>query len=210
MPHSLDALFAKLSRSKPSPAAPVEYLVVGLGNPGKDYENTRHNVGFDAVDCLAGKYSCQLTRLKFKSLCGTAVIEGKQVLLMKPNTFMNLSGQAVSEAMRFYKIPIERVLVISDDISLDVGQTRIRRKGSAGGHNGLKNIIALAGGENFPRIKIGVGKKPSPDYDLVKWVLGHFSQEEQKLLAPAIENAAQAVPLILSGNMDEAMNRFNS
>lgn len=211
MPHSLDALFAKISSQNTSKyAGPVEYIIVGLGNPGKEYENTRHNVGFMAVDMLAQKYSVRADKLKFKSLCCDTVIASKRVLLMKPSTYMNLSGQAVTEAMQFYKIPIENVLVISDDISLDVGKLRCRRKGSDGGHNGLKNIIYLTGKDTFPRIKLGVGKKPTPEYNLADWVLSRFTDDEALKLKDALTAAVDCAELIIDGKMDEAMNRHNS
>lgn len=211
MPHSLDALFAKISSQNTSKySGPIEYIIVGLGNPGKEYENTRHNVGFMAVDMLAQKYGCRIDKLKFKSLCCDTVINSKRVLIMKPSTYMNLSGQAVTEAMQFYKIPIENVLVISDDISLDVGKLRCRRKGSDGGHNGLKNIIYLTGQNTFPRIKLGVGKKPNPEYNLADWVLSRFTDKELSELKNSLSAAVDAAELILQGKMDEAMNRHNS
>lgn len=211
MPHSLDALFAKISSQNTSKySGPIEYIIVGLGNPGKEYENTRHNVGFMAVDMLAEKYGCRIDKLKFKSLCCDTVINSKRVLIMKPSTYMNLSGQAVTEAMQFYKIPIENVLVISDDISLDVGKLRCRRKGSDGGHNGLKNIIYLTGQNTFPRIKLGVGKKPNPEYNLADWVLSRFTDKELSELKNSLSAAVDAAELILQGKMDEAMNRHNS
>ena len=152
------------SKKADVPAGPVDFLIVGLGNPGKEYDNTRHNAGFMAVDRIAGELGVKIDRLKFKSLCGDGMLAGHRVLLMKPSTFMNLSGQAVQEAAAFYKIPMERVLVFLDDISLEPGHVRIRRKGTDGGHNGLKNIIYLTGSDQFPRVKIGVGAKPHPDY----------------------------------------------
>ncbi|MBC8610839.1 Peptidyl-tRNA hydrolase [uncultured Ruminococcus sp.] len=188
----------------------VEYLIVGLGNPDRKYENTRHNAGFMAVDVIAAENHCSVDRLKYKSLTGQCTIAGHKCLLMKPTTYMNLSGQAVVEAMNFYKIPPERVIVLFDDISLDVGKLRIRRKGSHGGHNGMKNIIYLSGKDTFPRIKIGVGKKPHPEYDLADWVLSAFRAEEQKLLAPVLQYCAEAVALMVEGKTDQAMNQFNS
>lgn len=185
------------------------YIVVGLGNPGSEYENTRHNAGFMALDTLAEKYNIKVDRLKFKSLCGMGTIESKRVLLMKPSTYMNLSGQAVTEAMAFYKTPPERTIILSDDISLDTGKLRIRRKGSDGGHNGIKNIIYLSGSDQFPRIKIGVGAKPA-QWNLADWVLSHFSEQELKNVEQACACVSEAVPLILQGNMDKAMNKFNS
>lgn len=187
----------------------VEWLIVGLGNPGKEYDNTRHNVGFMAIDRLAEKSHTEIKRIKFKGLCGECSLAGQKALLLKPSTFMNLSGQSVQEAMSFYKIPSERVIVLYDDINLEPGKLRIRRKGSDGGHNGIKNIIYLTGSDQFPRVKIGVGKKPHPDYDLKDWVLSRFTQQEQKDLSPALENACAAVELIVKGETDRAMNLYN-
>lgn len=187
-----------------------DYLIVGLGNPGAKYEMTRHNAGFLAVDLLAVKENLNIKKLKYHALVGDAVINGKKCLVMKPQTFMNNSGEAISEAARFYKIPPERVIVISDDFSFDVGQIRIKRKGSAGGHNGLKSIIAHLGSENFPRIKVGVGKKPNADYDIIDWVLGRFPKELEKDLKSALENAVDALPYIVNEEIDKAMNLFNS
>lgn len=188
----------------------VEYMVVGLGNPDKKYENTRHNTGFICLDKVAEKFGANVNRIKFKSLVGECTIDGKKVLLMKPQTYMNNSGQAVVEAMNFYKIPAEKVVLIFDDISLDVGKMRIRRKGSDGGQNGVKNIIYLSGKDTFPRIKVGIGKKPHPDYDLAKWVLSKFSSDEIKLIDQMADNCCVALPYILEGNVDKAMNLFNS
>lgn len=198
--------------SKPAaiPAGPVEWIAVGLGNPGRDYENTRHNAGFCAVERIAGKCGVKIDRLKFKSLCADTTFGGKRVLLMKPSTFMNCSGEAVREAMQFYKIPAERVLVLFDDVSLDPGRLRIRRQGSDGGHNGIKNMIYLTGKDTFPRIKIGVGKKPHPEYDLAAWVLGKFPKELADTMDKAYERAAEAAQLIIEGKIDEAMNRYNA
>ena len=187
----------------------IEYLIVGLGNPGRQYEGTRHNAGFISLDYIAGELGVKVNRIKFNSTVGEARISGKRCLLMKPSTFMNLSGQAVTEAMRFYKIPPERTLIIFDDISLDAGAMRVRRKGSDGGHNGMKNIIYLSGSDAFPRIKVGVGKKPHPDYDLKDWVLSRFSSQDAKLITDLLPNIKSAAELIIAGNIDEAMNRFN-
>ena len=201
-------MFEKLFSRPSVPAGPVQYLVVGLGNPGSKYENTRHNAGFLTMDYIAEKYGARIDRLKFKGLCGDAVIGGVRTLLLKPSTFMNLSGQSVTEAMSFYKIPAEKVIVIYDDISLPPGRLRIRRKGSDGGHNGMKNIIYLSGSDAFPRVKIGVGQKPHPDYDLAKWVLSRFTAGEQKLLREEMDRIADAAELVLAGRIDEAMNRY--
>ena len=190
-------------------AGPVEWLVVGLGNPGPKYEWTRHNVGFLVVDELAERANIPVQKLKYKALTNTTVIGGQSVLLMKPTTYMNNSGEAVAAAANFYKIPPEHVLVMYDDISLAPGKLRIRRKGSAGGHNGIKSIIALLGTEEFPRIRVGVGAKPTPQYDLADWVLSKFTPEEQTALQPALEQAAEAASLIVQDKMDQAMNRFS-
>ena len=190
-------------------AGPVEWLVVGLGNPGSKYEWTRHNMGFLVVDELAERLSIPVQRLKFKALTNTAVLGGKSVLLMKPTTYMNLSGEAVGQAARFYKIPPERVLVISDDVALPQGKLRVRRSGSAGGHNGLKNIISHLGTDQFPRIKVGVGQKPSPDSDMVNWVLGTFTGQDRKVMEEAISRAADAVTVLLQHGIDQAMASYN-
>lgn len=187
----------------------IEFLVVGLGNPDRKYENTRHNSGFIMLDYIADKLSVKVNRVKFKSTVGEARMGGHRVLLMKPSTYMNNSGQAVVEAMNFYKIPAENVIVLLDDINLDVGKMRIRSKGSDGGQNGMKNIIYLSGSDKFPRIKIGIGKKPNPDYDLAAWVLSRFTKDEFKALEKVAENSYDAVELIMDGNISEAMNRYN-
>ena len=188
---------------------PVEWLVVGLGNPGPKYEWTRHNMGFLVIDELAERESIPVQRLKFKALTNTAVIGGRSVLLIKPTTYMNLSGEAVGQAARFYKIPPERVLVISDDVALPQGKLRVRRSGSAGGHNGLKNIIAHLGSDQFPRVKVGVGGKPHPDSDMADWVLGPVTGQDRKAMEEAISRAADAVTLLLDKGVDQAMAKFN-
>ena len=187
----------------------VEYLVVGLGNPDRKYENTRHNTGWMALDYIAEKLDCRLNKIKYKSLIGTCEIGNAKVMLMKPTTYMNNSGQAVVEAMNFYKIPAENVIVIFDDISLNVGKMRIRSKGSDGGQKGMRSIINLSGSQAFPRIKIGIGAKPNPDWDLADWVLSKFTDKEMKDLEKMFENAYKAVELIIDGQMDRAMNLFN-
>lgn len=187
-----------------------EYLIVGLGNPGKKYEFTRHNAGFLFVDILSEKFAFTVKKLKFHALIGEARINGKRCLVMKPQTMMNCSGEAVKEACSFYKIPPENVIVVFDDISLDVGKLRIRRNGSAGGHNGIKSIINHLGSDNFPRIKVGVGAKPHPDYDLGDWVLSEFTRTEGKQLRVAVDNACEAVALMVSGETERAMSNFNS
>ncbi len=197
-------------KKREKPSGGVDYMIVGLGNPGSEYEATRHNAGFIVVDMLAEKLGCGLTKLKFKSLYGTADIGGKKCLILKPQTFMNNSGEAVRDAAAFYKIPAENIIVVSDDISLDVGRLRIRRKGSDGGHNGLKSIIYLLNSDNFARIKVGVGKKPHPDYDLAAWVLSRFKNDEVDDLKKAAENACDAIKLMVEGKTDMAMNKFNS
>ena len=187
----------------------VEYLVVGLGNPDKKYENTRHNCGWMAIDHLADKLGCKVNKIKFKSFVGECRINNKRALLMKPTTYMNNSGQAVVEAMNFYKLPPENVIVIFDDISLDVGKMRIRQKGSDGGQKGMRSIIYLSGKDTFPRIKIGIGAKPNPDWDLADWVLSRFSKDEGKLLEEMFDNAADAIALMVDGKIDRAMNLYN-
>ena len=190
-------------------AGKIEYIIAGLGNPGIQYENSRHNAGFMAVDKMCGKYGFAVQNHKFKSLVGEAVIGKKRCLVMKPETYMNNSGEALSQAMNFYKIPLENVIVIYDDISLEPGHIRIRRKGSAGGHNGIKSIIALCGGEDFPRIKLGVGKKPHPDYDLADWVLGKFTPEQQKDFDSTLDEVCAAAELMVGDDISQAMNLFN-
>lgn len=205
------SIFDKLKGiSTPAVSGPVEYLIVGLGNPGTQYEFTRHNAGFLSISALAERYNVKIDRAKYKSLCADIMIRGKRCLLMKPQTFMNKSGEAVVEAMNFYKIPAERLIVIYDDISLDPSHLRIRRKGTDGGHNGIKNIIYLTGKDDFPRIKVGVGKKPHPKYDLADWVLSSFTNDEKVLMVEAFEKAASAAELIVEGKIDEAMNKYNS
>ena len=186
-----------------------DYIIAALGNPGAKYEMTRHNAGFLAIDMLAMKQNKEIKRLKFHALTCDAEIEGKKCLLMKPQTFMNNSGEAIGEAAKFYKIPPQNIIVLSDDISLDVGKIRIRRKGSAGGHNGLKSIIAHLGSEDFPRVKIGVGKKPNAYMDLADWVLGRFPKELEPQLKEALENANGAISLIVQDKFDRAMNLYN-
>lgn len=193
-----------------APAGPPEYLIVGLGNPGLEYAQTRHNAGFMTLDLLAEREHTEIKRMKFKSLCGDAVIAGKRCLLMKPTTYMNNSGQAVAEAMQLYKLPIDHIIVVYDDISLEPSRLRIRRKGSDGGHNGIKSIIYLTGEDTFPRIKLGVGKKPRPDYNLADWVLSRFTKEELEQLHIAAEHACESIALMVNGKIDEAMNRYNA
>ena len=203
-------IFKQIESKEPVAAGAVEYIIVGLGNPGTEYENTRHNIGFMTIDMLCEKYKVSCKKLKFKSLTCDVMIVGKRCLIMKPSTFMNKSGEAVTEAMSFYKIPPERTIIVFDDISLEPGKMRIRRKGSDGGHNGIKNIIYLSGFDTFPRIKMGVGAKPHPDYNLADWVLGHFKKEDGEKLEQCFDNAVSALELIVDGKIDQAMNKFNS
>ena len=202
-------LFKQIEKKDSSSGGTVEYIVVGLGNPGAQYTHTRHNAGFLAVDDLAERYGARVDRAKFKALVGEAVIAGKRVLLMKPQTFMNLSGEAVGEAVRFYKLPVERVILLSDDISLEVGRLRVRRKGSAGGHNGLKSVQAHLGSDEYPRIKLGVGQKPHADYDLVDWVLSSFSEEELRALTDSFDTLQKGLEAILASDIDNAMQICN-
>jgi PTH1 family peptidyl-tRNA hydrolase len=190
-------------------SGPVEYLIVGLGNPDKKYENTRHNCGWLALDYIADKRGCKVNKIKYKSFVGECTIAGKRVMLMKPTTYMNNSGQAVTEAMRFYKLPPENVIVIFDDVSLDVGKMRIRQKGSDGGQKGMRSIIYLSGQDTFPRIKIGIGAKPNPQWELADWVLSRFSKEEMQTLETMFDNANEAVELMIDGRIDRAMNMYN-
>ncbi len=208
---SIADIFKKLeSERTPAPQGAVEYIICGLGNPGTQYEGTRHNIGFMTIDTLCEKYKLDCKKLRFKSLTCDAMISGKRCLIMKPTTFMNNSGEAVTEAMSFYKIPPERTIIVFDDISLEPGKLRIRRKGSDGGHNGIKSIIYLSGSDMFPRIKMGVGAKPHPDYNLADWVLGHFRKEQAEALETAMDNAVSSIELMVGGKMNEAMNKFNS
>ena len=188
----------------------IDWLVVGLGNPGRKYEGTRHNAGFMAADALAEKLNIRVDRLKFHALIGDGMCGEQRILLVKPQTFMNLSGQAVDEIMQFYKIPAERLLVMCDDISLDPGKLRIRRKGSHGGQNGMRNIIDMIETSDFIRIKLGIGAKPHPDYSLADWVLSHFTAGELKEMEQSAARAAEAAEMIVNGNIDKAMNLFNS
>ncbi|MCI8423853.1 MAG: aminoacyl-tRNA hydrolase [Lawsonibacter sp.] len=187
----------------------ASWLLVCLGNPGEKYENTRHNVGFLVADEVAERCHAPIQRLKFKALTNLLSVAGERVLVMKPVTYMNLSGEAVGEAAAFYKIPPERVLVVSDDTALALGRLRIRAKGSAGGHNGLKSIIQHLGTDQFPRLRVGVGKKPHPDYDLADWVLSRFQGEDRKTIDAAVKRAADAIECILAHGVDQGMSRFN-
>ena len=186
-----------------------DWLIVGLGNPGDNYSRTRHNVGFRTVDILGAKLGIKIDRAKFRGLYGQGTYNGQKVILLKPQTFMNLSGLSVMDAARFYKLPPEKIIVVFDDISLDVGRLRIRGDGSAGGHNGIKSIIGSLNSQSFPRVKVGVGAKPHPDYDLADWVLSAFPPAEEKLLGPALERAADACLSLIDHGVYETANRYN-
>lgn len=200
-------LFRKIE--SPAASSPVTRMVVGLGNPGANYDGTRHNAGFIAIDAIAKARGASPFRLKFQALVSECVIGEERVLLMKPETFMNLSGEAVGEAARFYKLPAEHIIVLCDDISFAPGALRIRRKGSAGGHNGLKSIIAHLGTDTFVRFRLGVGEKPSPDYDLADWVLGKFPKDDLAAVTKTAEALPEALALWFSGKEDICMSRFS-
>ena len=185
------------------------WLIVGLGNPGRDYAHTRHNAGFRALDILADKLGCKVEKLKYQGLYGQATYKGRKVLLLKPQTYMNLSGRSVLQLSAFFRIPPKNIIVMFDDISLEPGRLRVRADGSAGGHNGIKSIIQELGSQDFPRVKIGVGAKPHPDFDLADWVLSGFTAQEEKALTPALERAADAALAIMEYGVPEAANRFN-
>ena len=203
------SLFEKWKTNR-SPSGAPEFLIVGLGNPGPQYEFTRHNAGFLCMDLLAQQLGVKIDRIKFKSVVADVAIEGSRCILMKPQTFMNNSGEAVRDAANFYKIPPEHIIILFDDISLPPGKLRIRRKGSDGGHNGIKSILYLLGSDQFPRIKLGVGAKPRPDYDLADWVLSTFQKDELSRMKEAMEKACEAVPLLVREETDRAMNLYNS
>ena len=185
------------------------WLIVGLGNPGKDYERTRHNCGFRAIDILAQKLNCKVDKSKFQGLYGQTNYDGKKVFLLKPQTYMNLSGRSILQLSAYFSIPPQRIIVLFDDIFLVPGKIRIRRDGSAGGHNGIKSIIQELGSQEFPRVKIGVGAKAHPEQDLADWVLSSFSKDEEKALASALENSADAALKIIESSVDAAANKFN-
>lgn len=189
--------------------ASCDWMIVGLGNPGEKYARTRHNVGFRVLSLLAQQQNVKINRAKFSALSAMTSIGGQKVLLLMPQTFMNLSGQAVSQAAAFYRIPPERIVVVFDDISLPVGRLRVRPDGSAGGHNGIKSVIASLGSQAFPRVKVGIGAKPCPEYDLADWVLSTFSAAEEKALSSAVERAADAAADIVQKGAADAMNRYN-
>lgn len=200
------AFFKKKTSSISMPVSgPVEFIIAGLGNPGKEYELTRHNAGFLCIDVLCNREHFTTDRIKYKALCADVMINGHRCLVMRPQTYMNNSGEAIKEAAFFYKIPPERCIVIFDDIDISLGALRIKKKGSAGTHNGIKSIIAHLGSDNFPRIKIGVGNKPHPDYDLKDYVLGSFSKQEQTTLKNTMEKACDAISLIVGGDIDKAL-----
>lgn len=197
-------------KSKDFSSAAIDAVIVGLGNPESKYDRTRHNAGFMAIDRLCEKYDARLTKMKFKAIYNAVDINGMRVLLVKPQTYMNNSGESVSEILRFYKIGLDKLIVLCDDISLDVGKLRIRRKGSDGGQKGLRSIIDLVGSQDFTRIKIGIGNKPNPEYNLADWVLSRFTDGETETLDTALDNAASAAVMIAGGNIDRAMNKYNS
>ena len=201
-------LFKKISSESKS-AEPVSFVIAGLGNPGNQYIHTRHNTGFLAIDYICKKYGAKVNRSAHKGLIGDVVIAGKRVLLVKPQTFMNLSGECVRAVLDYYKLTNEDLIVIYDDVSLDVGRLRVRRDGSAGGHNGIKSMIEQLGTNVFPRVKVGVGQKPHPDYDLASWVLSEFSEKELETLDPVFETATLGIEKILNGNVDDAMQICN-
>lgn len=210
MASTLDSLFALIGKNRTPPGGPPEFMIVGLGNPGDRYDGTRHNAGFMALDGLAARLEAKVDRIGFRALYGMAEVAGRRALLLKPQTFMNLSGESVRDAAEFYKLPMERVIVLVDDIDLPVGRLRVRGKGSAGGHNGLKNIIYLTGTDVFPRVRIGVDPKPRRDYDLAEWVLGRVPKEKQPLFADALARAGQAAVDIVDHGVADAMNRYNA
>ena len=207
---SIFDLFKQIESQTPAVTGPPEYIIAGLGNIGEKYQNTRHNAGFMMIDAFAAQCGAKFGKHQFKSNTTLTECGGVRCLLLKPDTFMNLSGQAVTEAMQFYQIPPEHVIVIYDDINLGVGELRIRKKGSDGGHNGMKNIIYLSGADTFPRIRIGIGQKPHPDYDLADWVLSAFSAEDRETLADTAKTVCAALALMLEGKTDLAMSRFNT
>lgn len=202
-------LFKTINHTK-NKISPIEYLVVGLGNPGRQYENSKHNTGFLTIDYIAETLSVKIDQIKFQSLIADAMISDKHVLLMKPQTFMNLSGRAVIQAASFYKVPVQNIIVIYDDVSLLPGKIRIRKKGSAGGHNGIKSIISLLGSDDFPRIKVGVGSKPSDDWDLADWVLSPFTQKDREQIGLSFKKSYNSLKLIINNDYQSAMTQYNS
>ncbi|MDE5770076.1 MAG: aminoacyl-tRNA hydrolase [Ruminococcus sp.] len=206
---SIFDVFDRISQNSASQTGKMEYVIAGLGNPGMQYDNTRHNAGFGVLDLLASQLGTEINRLRFKGKTTEVNIDDVRCLLLKPTTYMNNSGESIVQALEFYKIDVTKLIVVCDDISLDCGKIRIRRKGSHGGHNGLRSIIDLTGRDDFQRIKTGVGKKPHPDYDLAKWVLGKFNKEDTEKMKISAENACESIKLMVQGKTDEAMNKYN-
>lgn len=207
---SIFDVFDRISANSQNARGKIEYVIAGLGNPGLEYENTRHNVGFIVLDMLAKQCGEEINRMQFKGRTADVMLGDKRCLLLKPTTYMNNSGESIVQALEFYKLDVSSLIVVCDDISLDVGRLRIRRKGSHGGHNGLRSICELTGSDSYERIKMGVGKKPHPDYDLAKWVLGKFGKEDMEKLNTAAENACECIKLMVQGKTDQAMNKYNS
>ena len=207
---SIFDVFDRISANSQNARGKIEYVIAGLGNPGPEYENTRHNAGFIVLDMLAKQCGEEINRMQFKGRTADVVLGDKRCLLLKPTTYMNNSGESIVQALEFYKLDVSSLIVVCDDISLDVGRLRIRRKGSHGGHNGLRSICELTGSDSYERIKMGVGKKPHPDYDLAKWVLGKFGKEDMEKLNTAAENACECIKLMVQGKTDQAMNNYNS
>ena len=207
---SIFDVFDRISANSNAPKGKIEYVIAGLGNPGMEYDNTRHNAGFMVLDMLASQLGEEINRLRFKGKTAEVMIGDKRCLLLKPTTYMNNSGESIVQALEFYKIDVDHLIVVCDDISLDAGKLRIRRKGSHGGHNGLRSICDLTGRDDYQRIKMGVGKKPHPDYDLAKWVLGKFGKEDAEKMKQSAGNACECLKLMVQGKTDEAMNKYNS
>lgn len=207
---SIFDVFDRISANSQNARGKIEYVIAGLGNPGLEYENTRHNAGFIVLDMLAKQCGEEINRMQFKGRTADVMLGDKRCLLLKPTTYMNNSGESIVQALEFYKLDVSSLIVVCDDISLDVGRLRIRRKGSHGGHNGLRSICELTGSDSYERIKMGVGKKPHPDYDLAKWVLGKFGKEDLEKLNTAAENACECIKLMVQGKTDQAMNKYNS
>lgn len=207
---SIFDVFDRISANSQNARGKIEYVIAGLGNPGLEYENTRHNAGFIVLDMLAKQCGEEINRMQFKGRTTDVMLGDKRCLLLKPTTYMNNSGESIVQALEFYKLDVSSLIVVCDDISLDVGRLRIRRKGSHGGHNGLRSICELTGSDSYERIKMGVGKKPHPDYDLAKWVLGKFGKEDMEKLNTAAENACECIKLMVQGKTDQAMNKYNS
>lgn len=207
---SIFDVFDRISANSQNARGKIEYVIAGLGNPGLEYENTRHNAGFIVLDMLAKQCGEEINRMQFKGRTADVMLGDKRCLLLKPTTYMNNSGESIVQALEFYKLDVSSLIVVCDDISLDVGRLRIRRKGSHGGHNGLRSICELTGSDSYERIKMGVGKKPHPDYDLAKWVLGKFGKEDMEKLNTAAENACECIKLMVQGKIDQAMNKYNS